>query len=267
MMDYLAALKEGLREVYRAVREDPVVAERTRFCLIGFSASAQVLVPLCRLSEVAGLSVLTAGAATNFGAAFTFLRETIERDVEALASRFHRVYRPAVFFMSDGQPTDPATWPAAFAALTDPASRSRWPPGWRQGPRDRGLPRRFARRSRHGVQRPALLRTAVAPATVRGATPATSPSISGSRKSPDSALLRVRAETAVRTVRPARPFRPGRGPGAHLGATRRVRAGHRRPCPPPATANRSRRPARSTSPSATSSPASATAPAGIRSRL
>lgn len=125
MMDHLDALNEGLRELHRAVRDDPVVAERTRFCLIGFSGSAQVLVPLCRLNEVTEMSVLTTGAATNFGAAFTFLRQTIERDVHWLATRFRLVYRPAVFFMSDGQPTDPATWPAAFAALTDPSWSAR----------------------------------------------------------------------------------------------------------------------------------------------
>ena len=34
------------------------------------------------------------------------------------------MYRPAVFFLSDGHPTDPATWPAAYERLVDPD----WPP-------------------------------------------------------------------------------------------------------------------------------------------
>jgi uncharacterized protein YegL len=45
--------------------------------------------------------------------------------VRALAGDTHQVHRPAVFFLSDGQPTDPATWPAAHAALTDPAWSAR----------------------------------------------------------------------------------------------------------------------------------------------
>lgn len=121
MTDHLDALNDGLLELHRAVGTDPVVADRTRFCLIGFSESAEILLPLSQLSEITEISALTVRAATNFGAAFTLLREIIDRDVEMLKGQSHRVYRPAVFFLSDGQPTDPATWPAAYAALTDSA--------------------------------------------------------------------------------------------------------------------------------------------------
>jgi uncharacterized protein YegL len=121
MMDHIEALNDSLRELQSAIGSDPAAAEGIRFCLIGFSESPEVLMPLCRLSELTEISGLTAPAATNFGAAFTFLRDTIARDVRLLKARSHRVCRPAVFFLSDGQPTDPATWPASFAALTDPS--------------------------------------------------------------------------------------------------------------------------------------------------
>jgi uncharacterized protein YegL len=120
MTDHLDALNEGLARLHRAVGTDPAAADRTRFCLIGFSGTAQVLQPLCRLSDVVEIVELTSQVGTNFGAAFTLLRETIERDVEQLRADAHRVYRPAVFFLTDGHPTDAATWPDAYDRLLDP---------------------------------------------------------------------------------------------------------------------------------------------------
>jgi uncharacterized protein YegL len=123
MADHLDALNDGLAQLHAAVGSDPVVAEKTRFCLIGFSGRAEVLQPLCRPSDVVGLIDLTTHAATSFGEAFTLLRKTIEEDVEALKAQSNQVYRPAVFFLSDGHPTDPTTWPAAYERLVDP----NWP--------------------------------------------------------------------------------------------------------------------------------------------
>ncbi|MGH3881086.1 MAG: vWA domain-containing protein [Actinophytocola sp.] len=124
MTDHLDALNDGLAQLHRAVGTDPVVADKTRFCLIGFSGTAEVLQPLCRLSDVLEIVGLTTQAGTSFGEAFTLLRDTIENDVELLRADAHRVYRPAVFFLSDGHPTDPATWPAAYERLVAPD----WPP-------------------------------------------------------------------------------------------------------------------------------------------
>lgn len=120
MTDHLDALNDGLGRLHAAADTDPVVAEATRFCLIGFSGTAEVLWPLGRSSDVLGPVGLSTQAATNFGAAFTLLRETIGQDIEALRARAHQVYRPAVFFLSDGHPTDPTAWPAAYARLVDP---------------------------------------------------------------------------------------------------------------------------------------------------
>lgn len=120
MADHLDALNDALSELHRAVGTDPVVADKTRFCLIGFSGTAEVLQPLCRLSDVMEIVGLTTQAGTSFGEAFSRLRDTIETDVESLKADAHRVYRPAVFFLSDGHPTDPATWPDAYERLRDP---------------------------------------------------------------------------------------------------------------------------------------------------
>ncbi|HEV2781170.1 MAG TPA: hypothetical protein VGX25_17435 [Actinophytocola sp.] len=121
MIDYVDAVNRSLLELRRAVGDDPVAANGSRFCLIGFSRSPTVLLPLSRLTAASEISRLTTRAVTNFGAVFTFLHDTIGRDLALLEERSYRVCRPAVFFLSDGQPTDPVTWPVAFALLTDPS--------------------------------------------------------------------------------------------------------------------------------------------------
>ncbi|QQQ77427.1 hypothetical protein IOD16_02485 [Saccharothrix sp. 6-C] len=123
MTDHLGEVNAGLRELRGAVHADPSAAALTRVCVVGFAAAATVLQPLRPAAELTELSASRPRAGTNFGPAFALLRETISHDVRALKARRLRVCRPVVFFTSDGRPTDPATWPDAFAALADPA----WP--------------------------------------------------------------------------------------------------------------------------------------------
>lgn len=125
MTDHIAELNAGLREFHGAVHADAAVAGKVRCCLVGFAETAKVLRPLYPLATSPVLSDLDPCAGTNFGPAFTFLREAIDRDVRALKEDRARVRRPIVFFLSDGLPTDPVTWPAAHAALTDPSWSAR----------------------------------------------------------------------------------------------------------------------------------------------
>jgi uncharacterized protein YegL len=123
MTDHIDELNVGLREFHGAVHADVSVAARLRCCVVGFAESPQVLRPLSSMVRTVELLEVGPYASTNFGPAFTFLRDAIDRDVRTLKAGHQRVHRPIVFFLSDGQPTDPVTWPAAFATLTDPA----WP--------------------------------------------------------------------------------------------------------------------------------------------
>ena len=123
MTDHMDTLNAGLRGLHHAITNDHRVASKIRFCLIGFSSTPNVLVPLSRMAEVTEITGLAAKAATNFGAAFTLLRHVIEEDVERLNNSAYTVNRPVVFFLSDGQPTDPASWRAAYDRLTD----QNWP--------------------------------------------------------------------------------------------------------------------------------------------
>lgn len=120
MTDHLEELNAGLREFRGAVHADASVAARLRCSVVGFAETSRVLQPLHPTAQLSDLPPPEPAAGTNFGPAFTLLRAAIDQDVRDLKARALRVHRPLVFFLSDGQPTDPVTWPAAFAALTDP---------------------------------------------------------------------------------------------------------------------------------------------------
>ncbi len=125
MTDHIDELNAGLREFRGAVHADSSVAALVHCCLVGFAEAPKVLQPLYSLATLPELPRLGPSAGSNFGPAFTFLRGAIDRDVRGLKEDRVRVHRPIVFFLSDGQPTDPVTWPAGYAALTDPAWSSR----------------------------------------------------------------------------------------------------------------------------------------------
>lgn len=120
MVDEIDNLNNYLSELHEAIGADPVVSDKTRFCVIGFSDTAEVLLPLSELSEVEQIAGLTAKQSTNYDAAFQLLRDTIERDVAMLKGDGHQVYRPAVFFLSDGQPNNDH-WVGSYNRLTDAA--------------------------------------------------------------------------------------------------------------------------------------------------
>lgn len=123
MIDHVAPMNDVLRELREGILADPALAKTARLCMIGFSDSARVVVPLCKTDELTETIDPQASAATNFTAVFALLRATIEHDIAALHADSYQVHRPTVIFLSDGQATDPAVWSAAYQRLIDPS----WP--------------------------------------------------------------------------------------------------------------------------------------------
>jgi uncharacterized protein YegL len=123
MADHIDELNRGLREFRGAVHADASVGDRVLCSVLGFGEKPEVVQRMLPMDDLVDLPAPGACAGTNFGPVFTYLRDTIDGDVVGLEQHRLRVHRPLVFFLSDGQPTDPVTWPAAFTALCDPA----WP--------------------------------------------------------------------------------------------------------------------------------------------
>ncbi|MFG2047375.1 VWA domain-containing protein [Micromonospora sp. NPDC048935] len=115
--DKLDAAREILPAVANTLAKNPILNDKVRFSLIDFADEAQVLVPLCDLSQQGTLPSLELRGGTSYAEAFRTLREQIFRDVTQLRGDGYRVHRPAVFFISDGEPLD--DWQDAFSALTE----------------------------------------------------------------------------------------------------------------------------------------------------
>lgn len=125
--DKLEAVNKIMPAVVDALAETPILADKVRFALVDFGSDAQVRLPLCDpLDENVTLPSLQVRGATSFAAAFRLLRTEIESNVKQLKADGFAVHRPAVFFLSDGEPTDKtAEWQDAFRELTqyDPATK------------------------------------------------------------------------------------------------------------------------------------------------
>jgi uncharacterized protein YegL len=111
------AINQGLPELHATICADPLVTDKCRIGLITFSDYAEELLPLSKMSDVTAMPGCTAKGLTNYGEAFNLLRSAISRDIADLKSQGYQVYRPAVFFITDGEPTD--EWEMDYRALVD----------------------------------------------------------------------------------------------------------------------------------------------------
>lgn len=111
------AFNKALPEMHKAIASDAIVNDILRLGMIAFSDSAEVLLPLSKMTDLVDLPGLVVKAGTNYGNAFTCLKQTIQEDVAALKAQ-NEVYRPIVLFISGSAPTD-TEWRTAHAAVAD----------------------------------------------------------------------------------------------------------------------------------------------------
>ena len=138
MQSAMPVVDQKVPEMRRAVDEHPLGHEVTRMGVVTFDARAKLLLPISRVTHRGTLPHFEATVGvTNYGAAFRLARQTLNTAISALDSE--RIWRPIVFFVSDGQPWEnnvaddgetyfPASdlpWTTHLAALHDPAWRFR----------------------------------------------------------------------------------------------------------------------------------------------
>lgn len=109
----------GIGSLQRALLAQPLTAAKIRFTLVGFSDEATVWTHMVDFRDEGEIKPLDSIAGTNYGAVFDLLVKLIPADVAALKARHYAVYRPTVFFLSDGEPNDRHGWLTMHGNLTN----------------------------------------------------------------------------------------------------------------------------------------------------
>jgi uncharacterized protein YegL len=112
MTDDMPALNDSLQRLRRAILADPLVNDVAYIAIATFSDIAKMVMPLGRMSEQR-VPVLSPESGTYYGGAFRLLAQAIAQDTADLKARGLKVYRPCVFFLTDGEPLDD-DWEQAF---------------------------------------------------------------------------------------------------------------------------------------------------------
>lgn len=119
MNDHIGELNAGLASLHEALLAEPMAAAKVRFSVLGFSDDVVVRLHLTDLRRESHLPELFSRGATNYSKAFAALLRHIPQDVASLKRDQFQVHRPAVFFLSDGQPSDGVSWRQPHRQLTD----------------------------------------------------------------------------------------------------------------------------------------------------
>ncbi len=114
----IQALNVGLRAMLTALRQDPHALESVHLSLITYDVEAREIMPLTPLAEVQLPEITVPGAGpTNLGEALQMLIARVDRDVRLTSDEQRGDWRPLVFIMTDGSPSDTALYEDMVVAM------------------------------------------------------------------------------------------------------------------------------------------------------
>ena len=106
--DNLRQLQQGLERLVRSLRTDPHALETVHLSIIAFAGKARTLAPLTELAAFY-LPRLAVGAGTSLGIALDHLMNEIDSTVTKTTPDRKGDWKPVVYLMTDGKPTDDVT--------------------------------------------------------------------------------------------------------------------------------------------------------------
>ena len=110
--DAQRAVYKGIVQMLGDLRRNPYALETVWLSVITFSTKAKVHVPLTELVAF-NMPDLELQPGTALGGALRLLKERIEEEVQLSTAEKKGDWRPLVFFLTDGVPTD--NWREALA--------------------------------------------------------------------------------------------------------------------------------------------------------
>lgn len=103
--DPIEAVKNGVQVLISTLRQDPYALETAYLSVITFDATARQVVPLTELATFQ-TPLIAATGTTAMGEALSLLAERIEAEVGKSTADTKGDWKPLVFMMTDGSPTD-----------------------------------------------------------------------------------------------------------------------------------------------------------------
>lgn len=101
----IEALKNGVQILVSTLRQDPYALETAFLSVITFDSSAKQVVPLTELATFQTPAIAASGT-TALGEALTLLAGCIEVEVAKTTADAKGDWKPIIFIMTDGSPTD-----------------------------------------------------------------------------------------------------------------------------------------------------------------
>lgn len=101
----IEAVRNGMQILASTLRTDPYALETAYLSVIVFDEKARQLVPLTELMAFQPPNI-EAGSTTSLGDALKVTKECIEREVRKTTTEEKGDWKPLVFIMTDGMPTD-----------------------------------------------------------------------------------------------------------------------------------------------------------------
>ncbi len=101
----IEAVRQGMRTLLGELKGDPQALETVYLSVITFDSTARQVVPLTELILVKEPKLQATGT-TALGAALGLLSERIEKEVRRTTAEQKGDWRPLIFLMTDGEPTD-----------------------------------------------------------------------------------------------------------------------------------------------------------------
>lgn len=101
----IEAVKTGVQTLVSTLRQDPYALETAYLSVITFDSSAKQVTPLTELPSFQNPNIQASGT-TALGEALELLADCIEREVSKSTAEIKGDWKPLVFLMTDGMPTD-----------------------------------------------------------------------------------------------------------------------------------------------------------------
>jgi len=101
----IEAVKNGVQVMVSSLRQNPQAIETAFLSVITFNSSATQLIPLTDLASFQMLDIKASGT-TSLGEALSLVARCIDNEVQQTTTEKKGDWKPLVFIMTDGVPTD-----------------------------------------------------------------------------------------------------------------------------------------------------------------